>query len=240
VIDFRTPNKIVLYHGVFMKFLSLTSVALLVSTVSLADTSLPTATPVTVVKSYDMKCETTAVYQIISKDGKADPKSSDKTEQIGSQTVTTTGDMSVYSTQTSDVFVDDKGQSSLGGASKINRKTKTVQLSTNQVREASDITTIYTLQKGVHYEDGSSSKTTQQHEVADYRIDADGSKVLVKDYLDGVQASLDGETNFEMINPNGTRVSVSITSSPVDSPMDDGGTVRTLQSKFICTYTPKN
>ena len=206
-----------------------------------AQTSAPSSAsaPVSVTTTYAMRCDTIEVDQFIDKDGKAQDPSVSKSRVVGTQVSTKTGNVERAVTNGSNFSSDAGSPEILSSSYASNRKTTTYQLAANKVREVSDIQMHSVLPGDRKFEDGTNSKDSVEHTTNDYLIQADGSRKLVASYLSGRQLELGAEVDYDMIDSDGTKTSVSQNDQPEDSPTNDGGTFRELQFKSICTFTAK-
>jgi len=100
--------------------------------------------------------------------------------------------------------------------------------------------TVSKLGEGLHDSDGSNTKTTSQNTTSDYNVGADGTKTLVRYFVDGAEVKLDNQVEFEIVQPDGVRIEVWQDNQPLDYPLENGSTYRTIESKSVCTFTPIN
>jgi hypothetical protein len=172
-------------------------ITVLASSLSFADVN-PVAPQTSTVKSFDLRCDETFIYQVISKDGKAEGTPiAQQSVTIGTQTVTQNGDRAVYQTEgkesdfesnTSTVLVD-------GGSYSSTRTTKSVQISPTQVREYSTYTRHSVRPSATQLP----AKDTSESTVSDFTVGADGTKTLSRFFSNDEEVKLDYENYYEVI-----------------------------------------
>lgn len=208
--------------------------ALLASLVSSADT-----TP-SIVKNYEVRCDDLSLDQFIDKDGKASNPVKSQTLTTGTEVVTQTGDSTVTQAEEKEqTFDPDRNIYVESTSISITETSREEQLSPYLVRRISKIVNKMTLPPGQSFEDGKQTQEISHNWVDEFSISEDGKRTLTREFVDGAELKLDGNTSTELTEPDGTRHQISMSTSPEDNFVDDGSNWRNLQSESICTMTLK-